>query len=279
MDGSPLFDCPGQLIARRGGWDSLTSQSLVCREDRVRCGSGISFAFAFRFPAFPIFRLPVLPAAPAVTFARLWRARGNQIDSDYSEESLLCLGAEPEGLIPVKGSGQSLAFISKALAPVPAAAGHLMKTPSPRSLRLALPLCAIGALAVGFLPACSKSDQHNTTAAIKDTYEDSKAAMARTWDNAKDYTFDKRDSFRADAKSLDAKMDVHLSEVRANYSDAKASASRKAAMAELKTSETDFKAKCAALGDATAATWDSAKKNTMLSWDRLQAAYYKARAS
>jgi len=135
-----------------------------------------------------------------------------------------------------------------------------------------------GAFALAVLPACSKQDQQKTTAAIKDTYEDSKAAMARAWDNAKDYTFDKRDAFRADAKALGAKMDVHLSEVRANYSDAKASASRKAAMAELKNSEADFKEKTAALGDATAATWDSAKKNTILAWDRLQAAYYKARA-
>ncbi len=153
-----------------------------------------------------------------------------------------------------------------------------MKTSNHRSQRTSLGFLAAGALALAALPACSKSDQKKVTAAVTDSYEDSKAAMAHTWDKAKDYTFDKRDDFRADAKALEAKMDVHLSEVRASYSDAKASASRKAAMAEVKNSETDFKEKTAALGDATAATWDSAKKNTMLSWDRLQAAYYKARA-
>ena len=61
-------------------------------------------------------------------------------------------------------------------------------------------------------------------------------------------------------------------------SDAKASASRKAAMEELKKSEADYKTKVSALGDATEATWDSAKQNAIASWDRLQAAYYKARA-
>jgi hypothetical protein len=154
-----------------------------------------------------------------------------------------------------------------------------MNTSIHRSRRMTLALFATGALALAVLPACSRQDQKKATASVKDGYEDSKAAMARTWDKAKDYTFDKRDAFVADAKSLEAKMDVHLSEVRANYSEAKASASRKAAMAEIKNSEADFKEKTAALGSATAATWDSAKKNTMLSWDRLQAAYYKARAS
>ncbi|MDO8544749.1 MAG: hypothetical protein Q7S40_30265 [Opitutaceae bacterium] len=148
-----------------------------------------------------------------------------------------------------------------------------------RSPCLPFALFAAGALGLALLPACSKSDQHKLNASIKDSYDDSKAAMAKSWDKAKDYSFDKRDAFSADAKSLGAQMDVHMSEMRANYSEAQASASRKAAMAEVKNSEADFKEKTAALGNATAATWDSAKKNTMLSWDRLQAAYYKARAN
>jgi hypothetical protein len=73
-------------------------------------------------------------------------------------------------------------------------------------------------------------------------------------------------------------MDVRMSELHANYSEAKASASRKAAMAEIKDSEVAYKEKLEALGTATADTWDSAKQNVILSWDRLQASYYKARA-
>jgi len=153
-----------------------------------------------------------------------------------------------------------------------------MNNSSHRFFPFSLALLATGALVLAVVPACSKTDRQATGDSIKGSYEDSKAAMARAWDKAKDHTFDKRDAFRAEAKSLGAQMDVHLSEMRANYSDAKASASRKAAMDEVKNSEADFKEKSAALGDATAATWDSAKKNTMLSWDRLQAAYYKARA-
>lgn len=102
--------------------------------------------------------------------------------------------------------------------------------------------------------------------------------MSNAWDDVKSFTFEKRDQFTASAKALTSKMDAQLSEVRADYSEAKASASRKAAMAELKSSEADYKEKVEALGSATAATWDSAKQNVIASWDRLQAAYYKARA-
>lgn len=113
---------------------------------------------------------------------------------------------------------------------------------------------------------------------MKDAYNDSKTAMSDAWDNFKDYTFEKRDDFTANARAMSSKMDAKLSELRANYSEAKASASRKAAMQELKDSEADYQDKVDALGRATADTWDSAKQNVIHAWDRLEAAYDKARA-
>ena len=70
-----------------------------------------------------------------------------------------------------------------------------------------------------------------------------------------------------------------LSELKANYSEAQATASRRAAMDELKNSEADYKAKLEALGTATGDTWDAAKNNVVLAWDRMQASYHKARAN
>jgi len=102
--------------------------------------------------------------------------------------------------------------------------------------------------------------------------------MAKAWDKVKGTTFDKRDQFEATGKSLAAQMEAQASKLRADYSDAKASASRKAAMQELKNSEADYKAKLEALGGASAATWDSAKNNAIAAWDRLEASYHKARA-
>ncbi len=128
------------------------------------------------------------------------------------------------------------------------------------------------------LTSCSKSDRTDARATVKDAYQDTKGAVANAWDNVKSFTFDKRDDFSASAKALTSKMDAKVSELRANYSDAKASASRKAAMEELKNSEADYKAKLDALGTATADTWDSAKQNVISSWDHLQASYDKARA-
>lgn len=133
-------------------------------------------------------------------------------------------------------------------------------------------------IALVFFAGCTKTEQEKVSASVKNTYEDSKTALTNAWDKVKDYSFEKRDDFTAGSKALAAKMDVQLSEVRANYSEAKASASRKAAMEELKSAEADFKAKLRALGNATADTWDSAKQNVILAWDRLQAAYYRMRA-
>jgi len=126
--------------------------------------------------------------------------------------------------------------------------------------------------------SCSKQDRADAGATAKDAYADTKAAVVNAWDSVKSFTFEKRTDFSAHAKAMTAKLDAQVSEARANYSDDKASASRKAAMDELKNSEADYKTKVDALGSATEATWDSAKQNVIASWDRVQAAYYKARA-
>ena len=110
----------------------------------------------------------------------------------------------------------------------------------------------------------------------KEVYADSKAAIARGWDKLKTATFDKRGDVEAQAKALSAEMDAQAAKLRANFSEAKASASRKAAMEEFKNAEADYKKKAAALGSATADTWDSAKNNTIAAWERLEAAYRKA---
>ena len=125
---------------------------------------------------------------------------------------------------------------------------------------------------------CSKSDRTEAGDKVKDAYQDTKSAVSNAWDSVKSYTFEKRSDFSASAKAMSAKLDSQLSELHANYSDATASASRKAAMAELKNSEADYKEKLAALGTATADTWESAKQNVIASWDKVQASYYKAKA-
>jgi len=150
-----------------------------------------------------------------------------------------------------------------------------MKTTTASTLSFAV--LAAGLFSVG-LAGCNKSDRSDVSATAKDMVSDSKDAMSHGWDNVKTFTFDKRDDFSANAKAIGSKWDAQMSELHANYSEAKASASRKAAMAELKDSDAAYKEKLKALGSATADTWDSAKQNVISSWDHLQASYYKARA-
>jgi len=125
---------------------------------------------------------------------------------------------------------------------------------------------------------CAKQDRDAATSKVTAAYQDSKNAVVDSWNDVKANTFEKRDDFSADAKARMAKMDAQASELRAKDSGAQASDSRKAAWMELKNSQVDFKGKVDALGQATADTWDSAKQNTVTSWDRLSAAYDKARA-
>ena len=143
-------------------------------------------------------------------------------------------------------------------------------------------------IAVAGLAGCSKEERTETKTTLSDAahtvgeksreaYHATADAMARGWDRVKGATFEKRNDLEAHAKAAASEMDAKVSKLQAEYSGANASASRKAAMAELKNDEADFKAKVSALGDATAATWDSAKQNVVAAWDKLQASYHKAR--
>ena len=158
---------------------------------------------------------------------------------------------------------------------IPASMKTSIMIPSARLIPVAFLAASLSVLA---FTGCSKQDRNEAGTTVKTAYQDTKAAVSNAWDDVKSYTFEKRSDFSASAKAISAKMDSQLSELHASYSDAKASASRKAAMAELKDSEADYKTKLDALGSATADTWDSAKQNVIASWDKLQASYYKAKA-
>jgi hypothetical protein len=129
------------------------------------------------------------------------------------------------------------------------------------------------------LAACSKGDRNEISDKTKDVYQGSKDAVAAGWNDLKTFSFEKRDAFTAEVKARQAQLEAEVSKLKAEYSEAQASASRKAAMAELKDSEANYKEKLAALGNASGATWDAARDDVIAAWDRLQAAYAKARAS
>jgi len=139
-------------------------------------------------------------------------------------------------------------------------------------------LLATGLALLNFA-ACSKAKREDIADKSKEAYQDTKAAVVEGWDNLKDYTFEKRSDFTLKLKAKQADFEAGVSKLRADYSEAQASASRKAAMNELKDSEASFKEKFAAMGNATADTWDAARDDVAAAWDRVQASYAKARAN
>ena len=142
-----------------------------------------------------------------------------------------------------------------------------------------IPVLVIGASLSAFgFAGCNKQERTEAKENVNEAVAASMATMSNAWDDVKSYTFEKRNDFSNHAKAVSSKLDAEISELRTNYSEAKASASRKAAMAELKDAAADYKSKLDALGGATADTWDSAKQNVILAWDRIQAAYHKALA-
>ena len=151
-----------------------------------------------------------------------------------------------------------------------------MNTPaSPHRLALPRLFLALGSLAI---LGCGKKERAGASASAKEVYADTTDALANGWDKVKTFSFAQRDRFAASAKALGSRMEAQASKLRAEFAEAKASASRKAAMDELKNAEADYQRKIDALGDASAATWASAKQNAIAAWDRLEAAYREARA-
>src|SRR5512138_3264253 len=121
-----------------------------------------------------------------------------------------------------------------------------MKTLLPTSLRSAT--CLTIAVLLLASAGCNRRERENAEAKVKDAYQDTKAAVVNAWDRTKAFTFEQRDNFTAHAKALSSDMDAQVSKLRAEAADQKASASRSAAWAELKSAEADYKEKVAALG-------------------------------
>jgi hypothetical protein len=143
-------------------------------------------------------------------------------------------------------------------------------------LRLSLLPGLLIASALAFT-ACSREDRSEIRADTANAYNEAKATVANAWDDVKDYSYEKKDDFVASSRVMKARMDAEISELRAEYADAKADAKRSAAWDKLTTARTTFDEKMEALGSATSATWEEAKRETIAAWDNLQAAYQDAK--
>jgi hypothetical protein len=148
-----------------------------------------------------------------------------------------------------------------------------MKTYTTRSLLTAgLAIAALG------LAACSDRTRSDMKSDTSNAIDRAQASMSNAWNDVKDFSFEKKDDFVASSKAMTAKLDADMSELRAKYAGAKADASREAAWNDLTSARANFDEKMSALGRASADTWEQAKRETIAAWDRVEAAYKKARA-
>ncbi|HVU35090.1 MAG TPA: hypothetical protein VHE61_16775 [Opitutaceae bacterium] len=125
---------------------------------------------------------------------------------------------------------------------------------------------------------CSRENRSTLRADTRDAYRDSVAALDKSWDRAKDYTFDERDKAMAELKSASSRTEARVHDVQANFDEQRADAKQRAAMTELKEADDDYRSKLDALGRAGADTWNAARDETLASWHRLQAAYDRVRS-
>ncbi len=153
-----------------------------------------------------------------------------------------------------------------------------MNTPTHQNFLRSLTLTSLLGLSVLVLSACSEPDRTTLREDADKVMQDTKTAVSGAWDNIKDYTYERREEFSSSANAMAARLDAEVSELRADYAEAQASASRRAAMDELRNARATFDEKLSALGRASADTWEQAKRETMAAWDRVQAAYHKAKA-
>jgi hypothetical protein len=148
-----------------------------------------------------------------------------------------------------------------------------MKT-TRKTLIASLMLAGIALVAVG----CSKTGGEKAADKVGEAYEKTKTAVANSWSDLKDFTYDKSSDFQDRAKAMASDMDAKFEKLKADTADAKASASRSAAWEEVKNNRADLSEKVDALGDATADTWASAKANVIAAANKLEASYDKLKA-
>lgn len=149
-----------------------------------------------------------------------------------------------------------------------------MKTNPAREFSVGLTLAAV----LTFASACSRQDRDTVADSAQKGYDATVDSLNKTWNKLKDYTYDKRDQFMSEWKSVNAQAEAKIHDFQANYADAKASASHRQAMDELKRDDADYQAALKSLGSASANEWDAAKEKTIAAWHKLQAAYDRARA-
>lgn len=104
-------------------------------------------------------------------------------------------------------------------------------------------------------------------------------AIENGWNDLRNVDYDRKSEFTQHAEAMKSRMEADVASLKAEASEANASASRKAAWEQVKNDQANFDQKMSALGRATKDTWQSAKADVIAAWEKLEASARKARAN
>jgi len=146
-------------------------------------------------------------------------------------------------------------------------------------------LAALSPAAI-FFSGCAKSDDaktiaQNTEATAKDVATDVKTGAVDSWENIKDYTYDKREDFAAGLDRMSDKKDAEIQAINAKLAGLPddAAKARDRTVKDYNEARADLKIRLAELRSATADTWVAAKEKVSEGWQRVDAAYDKVKSS
>ena len=121
--------------------------------------------------------------------------------------------------------------------------------------------------------ACSRDNSAETTAAttppttessIADSMNTATNAMAESWSDLKDYSYEQRSEFAAKANAYAATLDQRIQVAGGEASE------------ELAEARDELRAAANEVSNATAETWDATKERVAEAWNKAQMAYRPA---
>jgi hypothetical protein len=123
------------------------------------------------------------------------------------------------------------------------------------------------------LSACSRDSNVTDTSAetastteskMKSTVDSATTAMADTWDDLKDYSYEQRSEFATKANNYADQLDRRIQTAGDKASD------------QLADARDELRAAANDVSNATAETWDATKERVARAWTRAQTAYQAA---
>jgi len=143
-----------------------------------------------------------------------------------------------------------------------------------------LPLVVVLSAFAGLSAGCSKADRGRSTASRAADPRNNldggpRRDVSDSWDNIKDFAFERRDDFAATLDRLAARREADLQRTNAEFAGLPdgLNTDRDRAVRRYKDARTSLQASLAHLRTSTADTWVDAKRQTAASWAQLLSAY------